>query len=346
MLSPQTKATIARFKKNKKGYYSTWIFISLILFSLIAELFINNRALIVHYKGAYYFPTYGGILPGSLFGDSYHYEANYRKLAQEFENENEGNWVLLPIIPFNAFESDLPIGEYPPTAPSITNKHFLGTDATGRDILARLVFGFRSIIGMALLFTFGTYIMGVFLGSLMGYFGGTLDLLGQRLIEIWSNIPFLYIVIIISSIIKPTKMLLLSILVLFSWTSMTYSFRSSTYREKTRGYVASARLIGASTFRILIFHILPNTIATLITFFPFTVASAITALTALDFLGFGLPPPTPSWGELLRQGTQSLSSPWIVSSATAALVGILMLTTFMGEALREAFDPKAWVYYE
>jgi len=220
------------------------------------------------------------------------------------------------------------------------------------DILARLVYGFRIAIFFALTFMAFVYLIGITVGCLMGYFGGIFDLLVQRFIEIWSNIPFIYMVIIIFSII-PTNFslqaritILLTIMVLFSWTGMTYYMRTATYREKARDYTAAARVLGASAPRIIFHHIMPNAISTIVTFMPFTIASAITAITALDFLGFGLPPPTPSMGELLKQGTANLYSPWIVSTAFFALVLLLTLVTFIGEAVREAFDPRKFTVYK
>ena len=222
----------------------------------------------------------------------------------------------------------------------------LGTDQINRDILARLLYGFRNALIFAACFIVLTYLIGITLGCLMGYFGGWFDLLVQRLIEIWSNIPFLFVVIIVASIITPNLAILLGIVVLFSWTSMTYYMRSVTYREKARDYVHAAQVLGASTPRIIFRHILPNILSTIVTFVPFTVSGAIAALTSLDFLGFGIPPPTPSWGELLRQGTSNLNAPWIVASAFSALTLVLTLVTFVGEAIREAFDPKKFTTYQ
>lgn len=181
---------------------------------------------------------------------------------------------------------------------------------------------------------------------MMGYFGGWFDIAVQRVIEIWANVPFLFVVIIVASIITPSLWMLLAIVVVFSWTSMTYYMRSSTYREKARDYVHAAQVLGAGTSRIIFRHILPNILSTIVTFIPFSVAGAIAALTSLDFLGFGLPPPTPSWGELLRQGTSNLNAPWIVVSAFSALTVVLTLVTFVGEAIREAFDPKKFTTYQ
>ena len=345
-LNPLTRRKLQRFRSIKRGYYSFLVLGALLLAAAFGELLVNSRALIVHYQGHTYFPTYTAFHPGTDFGLSYSYETNYRALQQEFEKQHDGNWVLMPPVPYNPIENDFRQGVYPPTAPSLAERHFLGTDTTGRDVLARLFYGFRTAMIFSLLYMAFVYLLGITIGCAMGYFGGTFDLLTQRLVEIWSNIPFLYIVIIVASIVTPNLGWLLAIVVLFSWTGMTYYMRTATYQEKSRDYVAAAQVMGAGTGRIIFRHILPNTLSTLVTFIPFTLASAITLLTALDFLGFGLPPPTPSWGELLRQGTANLDAPWIVASAFAALVVVLSLVTFIGEAIREAFDPKKFTVYK
>ena len=180
----------------------------------------------------------------------------------------------------------------------------------------------------------------------MGYWGGVFDLVFQRLIEIWNNIPFLYVIMIVASIVVPNFLTLVLVMAIFGWTQLTWYMRTSTYKEKEREYVSAARALGASDARIIGSHILPNTIAVIVTFIPFSIASGVTALTALDYLGFGLPPPTPSWGELLSQGTSQLQSPWIVTSVVVAMVVILLMVTYVGEAIREAFDPKKFTYYE
>ena len=345
-LNPLTRRKLQRFRSIKRGYYSFLVLAALLLAAAFGELLVNSRALVVKYQGHYYFPTYTAFHPGTDFGQSYSYETNYRTLQQEFEKQHDGNWVLMPLVPYNPIENDFRQGVYPPTAPSLAERHFLGTDTTGRDVLARLFYGFRTAMIFSLLYMAFVYLLGITIGCAMGYFGGTFDLLTQRLVEIWSNIPFLYIVIIVASIVTPNLGWLLAIVVLFSWTGMTYYMRTATYQEKSRDYVAAAQVMGAGTGRIIFRHILPNTLSTLVTFIPFTLASAITLLTALDFLGFGLPPPTPSWGELLRQGTANLDAPWIVASAFAALVVVLSLVTFIGEAIREAFDPKKFTVYK
>ena len=313
---------------------------------------VNSRALMVSYEGDLYFPTYTAFHPGTDFGLDYRYEVNYRELQQTFSKDGSGNWVILPPVPYNAFENHAPNGIFKPAAPSITDRHFLGTDTTSRDILARLFYGTRIALYFSLAFMICVYLIGITIGCAMGFFGGTFDLIFQRLIEIWSNIPFLYMVIIVFSVIPATYSvsarigILLTVMVLFSWTSMTYFMRTETYKEKTRDYTAAARIIGASNSRIIFNHILPNVLSTLVTFVPFTIVSAITAITALDFLGFGLPPPTPSLGELLKQGTANLrTAPWIVTAAFGTLVVLLTLVTFIGEAVRESFDPKKFTIY-
>lgn len=343
---PLTQKRLRRFAAIKRGYWSFLILVSFTVLALAAELLVSNRALIVRYEGQWFFPTYGGISTGRDFGLDYDYEVNYRDLRTHFATEAAGNWVLLPPIPYNALENCYPGEIFRPRAPDWSKGHYLGTDQINRDILARLLYGFRYALIFAACFIALTYLIGITLGCLMGYFGGWFDLLVQRLIEIWSNIPFLFVVIIVASIVTPNLWILLAIVVLFSWTSMTYYMRSVTYREKARDYVHAAQALGASTPRVIFRHIMPNILSTIVTFIPFTVSGAISALTSLDFLGFGLPPPTPSWGELLRQGTANLNAPWIVASAFTALTLVLTLVTFVGEAIREAFDPKKFTTYQ
>jgi microcin C transport system permease protein len=346
-LNPLTVKKLRRFRSIRRGYWSLVILAVLIAFSFAAELFVNSRALVVRYEGEWYFPTYGAFIPGDEFGLGYGYETNYRDLRDRFREEGSGNWVLLPPIPYNPVENSYAGEFFMPRAPDFAKGHFLGTDTQNRDILARLIYGFRYAIIFAFGFMAGVYLLGIVLGCLMGYFGGGFDLIVQRLIEIWSNINFLYVVIIVTSIVRPSLGLLMLITVAFSWTAMTYYMRTSTYKEKARDYVAAAQVLGAGSRRVIFTHILPNTVSTIVTFIPFTIAGAITALTALDFLGFGLPPPTPSWGEMLKQGTQTLKiAPWIVSSAFTAMVVVLTLVTFVGEAVREAADPKQFTVYE
>lgn len=351
--NPQTLKKLRRFREIKRGYYSFLFLVGIIVIVSLGELMVNSRALVVSYEGSLYFPTYGEFHPGTDFGLDYQYETNYRELREKFEEEGKGNWVLMPIVPYNEYENHAPEGIFKPRPPNFDEHHFLGTDTTSRDILARLFYGTRIALFFSLAFMVSVYAIGIAIGCAMGYFGGMFDLMFQRFIEIWSNIPFLYMIIIVFSVIPATFsisariIMLLAVLVLFSWTSMTYYMRTETYKEKARDYVAAARVLGASNTRIIFKHILPNVLSTLVTFMPFVVISAITSITALDFLGFGLPPPTPSLGELLKQGTATLrTAPWIVTSAFGTLVILLTVVTFIGEAVRESFDPKKFTIYK
>jgi len=345
-LNPLTLKKIRRFRSIKRGYYSFIIITAMILISLFAELLVNKRALIVYYEGKYYFPTYGDMMPGTAFGLDYDYETNYRELKERFSERGEGNWVLLPLVPYDAYENDLREDQYPPFPPSINERHFMGTDNVGRDIVARLVYGFRIAIFFSLLLLLVNYTIGVSIGSAMGFWGGKFDLIFQRIIEIWSNVPFLYVIIIISSIVVPNFFMLIVIMAFFGWIGITWTMRTVTYKEREREYVLAARALGATNLRIIFKHIIPNTIAIIVTFAPFSVSAGIVALTSLDYLGFGLPPPTPSWGELLQQGWATLDAWWIAGSVVVAMIITLITVTFVGEAIREAFDPKLHTTYE
>jgi microcin C transport system permease protein len=352
-LNPLTVRKLKRFREIRRGYYSAILLVVLTGLSLAAELMVNDKAIIVSFEGEWFFPTYADVKLGATFGltgTEAVMPVDYRALEKHFEGTD--NWVLMPMVPWGPYFNDTLDGVLKAQPPDLERGHYLGTDSTGRDVLSRLIYGFRTAIFFAIAFTALTYLIGVSIGCAMGYFGGVFDLLFQRIIEIWSNIPFLYMVIIVFSVIPATYdigtriAILLIIMVLFSWTGLTYYMRTETYKEKARDYTAAALVLGASTSRVIFRHILPNTIATMVTFVPFTVVSAITAITALDFLGWGLPPPTPSIGELLKQGTANLTTaPWIVTSAFVALVFILAVVTFIGEAVREAFDPRKFTLY-
>jgi microcin C transport system permease protein len=349
-LSPQTRRQLKRFRSLKRGYASFLALLLLAAISLGAELLVNSRALLVHYRGRTYFTAYGAIHTGREFGYDYDYEADYRGLRARFAAAKRGDWVLLAPLPYGPNENCYPGENFKPRPPDFANRHYLGTDEVNRDILARLLYGLRNSLIFSAGFVVLTYLIGVALGCAMGFFGGKFDLGMQRFIEIWSLLPFLLVVIIVRAAL-PAGVgfglgILLAVVVIFSWTSMTYYVRSSTYREKAREYVAAARVLGANPARVVFRHILPNILSTLITFLPFTIAAAIASLAALDFLGFGLPPPMPSWGELLKQGTDNLDAPWIVASAFGALSIVLVLITFVGEAIREAFDPKKFTVYK
>lgn len=338
---------INRFRRIRRGYYSFLLMLIFIILSLASELFVNSRALAVRYNGEYFFPTYGSIIPGNRFGLDYEYETNYRELKEKISKSPGDNFVIMPLIPFNPFETELKEGEYPPLPPSVKSMHYLGTDKTGRDVASRLIYGFRIAIFFSLILLVFNYAIGISLGCLMGYIGGKFDLILQRIIEVWNNIPYLYAIIIISSIIIPNFFSLLGIMIFFGWIGMTWYMRTATYKEREREYVLAARALGANTSRIIIMHIIPNTVSVIITFIPFSVAGGITSLTALDYLGFGMPAPTPSWGQLLAEASEyNINAPWIGISVISALIIVLMMVTFIGEAVRESFDPKIYSTYE
>ncbi|ASK55004.1 ABC transporter permease subunit [Vibrio tarriae] len=343
-ISPLTRKKLRAFKEIKRGYWS-FIFLTILLtLSLFSEVFINSRALVVKYQGEWYFPVVSSVYSGTEFGLGYASEADYRQLKMLFEQEGGENFVVLPLVPWNPYEQDFS-GEFPPLAPDFEKQHYLGTDVIGRDVLARLVYGFRTAMGFALITMAISYAIGTVVGCAMGFFGGRFDLFAQRVIEVWSMVPFLYVIMILVSITQPTFVLFVAINVLFGWIGITWYMRTMTYKESAREYVTAARALGASTARILFHHILPNTMVMIVTLAPFTIAANITALTALDYLGLGLMPPTPSWGELLQQGKSNLDAPWIVASVVTAIVSVLVMVTFIGEAIRAAFDPKKYTRY-
>jgi microcin C transport system permease protein len=348
-LSPQARMQLRRFRSIRRGYGSFLVLLFLSGLALLAEIFVGNRALLVKYDGRLHCPIYGSIHPGTDFGLGYAYETDYRALKAKLAAEGGASWVVMPVVPYGPNENCYPGQAYQPRAPDAASRHFLGTDEINRDILARLLYGLRNSLFFSSGFVVLVYLLGVVIGCAMGYFGGWFDLGMQRFIEIWTLLPFLLVVIIVRAALPSGTSfglgLLLFVVVIFAWTGMTYYMRSATYREKSRDYVAAAQVLGAGPFRVLFHHILPNILSILVTFLPFTFAAAIGSLTALDYLGFGLPPPMPSWGELLKQGTANLDAPWIVTSAFTALSLVLILITFVGEAIREAFDPKKFMIY-
>jgi microcin C transport system permease protein len=344
-LDPLTRSRVDRFKSIRRGWWSWRVLLALVLLSLLAELFVNSRALVVVYQGRVYLPTYAPVHAGREFGLDYAYEADYRALARGLPARGEG-WVLMPPVPYNPYEQDFREGRYPPYPPSFSEGHFLGTDRIGRDIVARLAYGFRIAMLFAVLYVAASFFLGTLIGCLMGYWGGAFDMVFQRLIEIWEQIPFLYIVMIVASIFQPGFLLFLAIYLVFGWSARTWSVRAMTYRERERDYVLAARSMGASTWRIVTVHIVPNILVVIVTMLPFAVSGAISSLTALDYLGFGLRPPTPSWGDLLSQGISTYQeAPWILGSVVTAMIVVLTMIAFIGEGLRDAFDPKRYTVY-
>lgn len=329
-----------KFKTIKRGYYSFLIIMFAYLLSFALPLLVNRNALIVHYEGENYYPVFN-FYPSELFGQTNPGEANYRALNEKFKAEDGDNWVLMPLYPYGPNENLLDeIEGYPPTEP--TWKHLAGTDNRGRDVFARLMYGFNISISFAIVVSAFSYLIGVLIGAILGYYAGKVDMIGQRAIEIWSTLPFFYLIIIISSIIQPNFMILAVILTLFGWMSITYYIRGEFYREKSREYVQAAVSMGAKNRVIILKHVLPNSLVPIISFLPFAIVANINSLVALDYLGFGLPPPTPSWGELMNQGLSDITKWWLLTTPVAALFLTLLAIVFIGEAIREAFDPKVY----
>jgi microcin C transport system permease protein len=338
-----------KFRRLKRGYYSFLLVLGAYVLSFLLPLVANNVALAVRYQSEYYFPILQ-FHPAGTFGSAAIGEPNYRELRDRFAQEGGGNWVLMPPYPYGPNESLLDEPGAPPHPPSWS--HPFGTDDRGRDILVRLAYGFNISLTFALLVLVIADGIGVLIGAALGYFSGKLDLLGQRTIEIWSSLPFLYTIIIVSSIIvpvyvpgrmqilQPSFWLLVVILAAFEWMGITYYVRGEFYREKAKDYVAAAIVTGVSNIAIMFRHILPNALTPVVSFAPFTVVANIASLVALDFLGFGLPAPTPSWGELINQGMNNLTKWWLVLFPLGAMFLTLLLVVFVGEAVREAFDPK------
>jgi microcin C transport system permease protein len=340
---------LRKFQRIKRGFYSFLIITSAYLFSFLLPLVMSNQALIVKYNDRYFFPMLR-YHAASEFGSPAFGEPDYRELQKRFAQENGANWVLMPFYPFGPNESILDLPESPPNRPA--RDHPLGTDDRGRDVLVRLAYGFNISLTFALVVTLFAEGVGTVVGGLIGYFGGKLDIMGQRVIEIWSSLPFLYTIIIISSIVvpvyipgrmlimQPSFWLLVFILSVFEWVSITYYIRGEFYREKAKDYVGAAIATGVSETKIMFRHILPNALTPLVSFAPFVIVANISSLVALDFLGFGLPAPTPSWGELIGQGMENLTKWWLVIFPLGAMFITLLLVVFIGEAVREAFDPK------
>ena len=335
-LSPIQKRRLKNFRSNRRGYWSLWLFLALFGLSLLAEVIANDAPLLVSYKGELYFPVVQSI-PEETFGGFLPTEADYRDPFITEEIEANG-WMLWPLIRFSydTINYDL---EVPSPAPP-SRENWLGTDDQGRDVAARVIYGFRISVLFGLTLTFASCIVGVAVGAIQGYFGGKIDLFGQRFIEIWSGLPVLYLLIILSSIVQPSFWWLLGIMLLFSWMGLVDVVRAEFLRARNFEYVKAARALGLSNRKIMWRHILPNAMVATLTFLPFILTGAITSLTSLDFLGFGLPVGSPSLGELIAQGKANLHAPWLGISAFVSLSIMLTLLVFTGEATRDAFDPR------
>ena len=326
-----------RFRANRRGYVSLWLFGFLFLTTLFAEVLCNDKPLLMHYNGEFYFPVLK-VYPETTFGGDFETEADYAdSYVRELITAGD-NWVVDPLVPYSYdtinFASELPN----PAPPSDHN--LLGTDDRGRDVFARLVYGFRISVWFALALTAVGVFIGIFMGAVQGYFSGKLDLFMQRVIEVWSSMPELYLLIIFASIFQPSIWLLIILLSLFGWMGLSDYVRAEFLRGRNMDYVRAARAMGLTDFAIMKRHLLPNSMTPVITFLPFRVSGSILALTSLDFLGLGVPPSTPSLGELLSQGKENIEAWWLSLSTFIVLVGTLMLLIFIGEALREALDTR------
>jgi len=334
--SPLTRRRLAQFRANRRGYWSLWLFLLLFGLSLGAEFVANDRPWLIYYQGSFYVPVVKDYAETDL-GGVFPTEANYRDpyLAQIIR---EHGWMIWPPIRFshNTVNYDLPVPA--PAPPSADN--WLGTDDQGRDVLARLIYGLRISVLFGLLLTLSSSIIGVAAGAVQGYFGGRLDLLFQRFLEIWGGLPQLFILIIVSSVVAPGFWTLLLILMLFGWTARVGVVRAEFLRARNFDYVRAARALGMSDGRIMFKHVLPNAMVATLTFMPFILSGSIVALTALDFLGLGLPPGSASLGDLLRQGKDNLQAPWLGISGFVVVALMLSLLVFVGEAVRDAFDPR------
>lgn len=358
-LSPINKRRLKNFKANRRGYISLWLFLILFFLTLFAELIANDKPLLVSYKGEILSPLmtdypetkFGGFLPVTDYRDPF------------IQDEIDANgWILWAPIRYSykTVNMDLPVpAPAPPSwmldkevrcAPSdkgvndrnctIGNWNWIGTDDQGRDVLARLIYGFRISVLFGLTLTFFSSIIGVTAGAVQGYFGGLTDLIFQRFIEIWTSVPQLYLLLIIAAIITPSFWILLSILLLFSWVALVGVVRAEFLRARNFEYVSAARALGVSNRTIMLRHLLPNAMVATLTFMPFILNGSITTLTSLDFLGFGLPPGSPSLGELLAQGKKNIEAPWLGITGFLSISIMLSLLIFIGEAVRDAFDPR------
>lgn len=335
-LNPINQRRWAQFKRNRRGWWSLWIFLVLFVLSLGAEFIANERPLIVNYDGGWYFPVLVSY-PETAFGGDFPTEADYRDPFVAELIEADG-WMAWPPVRYHYRTINFDSEQAAPAPPSRDN--WLGTDDQARDVLSRLIYGFRISVLFGLALTVASSLIGVAVGAVQGYFGGRTDLYGQRFIEIWAGLPVLYLLIIMAGFVQPNFWWLLGIMLLFSWTQLVGVVRAEFLRVRNFDYVKAAKALGVSDRVIIFRHALPNAMVATVTFMPFILTGSITTLTSLDFLGFGLPPGAPSLGELLAQGKANLQAPWLGLTAFFTLAIMLTLLVFIGEAARDAFDPR------
>jgi microcin C transport system permease protein len=335
-LSRLNQRRLANFRRNRRGYWSTWIFGLLFLCSLPAEFIANDRPLLIHYDGELYFPVLFAY-PETVFGGDFETEAEYRD-PFVIELIEEKGWIVWPPIPYRYDTVNYELKEPAPSSPDGDN--WLGTDDQARDVSARLLYGYRISVLFGLLLTLFSATAGIAAGAVQGYFGGWVDLLFQRFIEIWQGMPMLYLLIILASVVEPSFWWLLGLLLMFRWMGLVGVVRAEFLRARNLDFVKAARALGQSDLQIMWRHVLPNAMVSTLTFLPFVLTGSVAVLTSLDFLGFGLPPGSPSLGELLNQGKRNLQAPWLGFSAFFTLAIMLSLLVFIGEAVRDAFDPR------
>ena len=335
-VTPMTRRRLHNFRANKRGYWSLWIFLTIFFVSLFAELIANDRPLLVRFDGGFYTP-FLVVYPETTFDGDFATEADYR---DEFVVEliEAKGWMVWPPIRYGASTINYDLPTPAPSPPTADN--WLGTDDQGRDVVARMIYGFRISVLFGLVLTFFSSIVGVVAGAVQGFFGGWIDLMFQRFMEVWSGLPTLYLLIIMASVIEPNFWWLLGLMLLFSWMSLVGVVRAEFLRARNLEYVRAARALGVSDAAIMFKHMLPNAMVATLTFLPFILSGSVVTLTALDYMGFGLPPGSASLGELLRQGQANLHAPRLSITAFVALATMLSLLVFIGEAARDAFDPR------
>ncbi len=335
-VTPLTLRRWAAFKANRRGYVSAIIFLILFVVSLFAEFIANDRPLLIFHDGGIYLPVFKDY-PETTFGGTFATDADYTDPYVQKLIADKG-WALWPPIPFSYRTAVANLPSPAPTPPDGIN--WLGTDANARDVMARIIYGFRISVLFGLVLTIVSTVIGVLAGAVQGFYGGWVDMSFQRFLEIWGGMPFLYVLLILSSVIIPGFWTLLGIMLLVSWTWPVSVVRAEFLRARNFEYVRAAKALGMSDWRVMTKHILPNALVATLTFLPFTLSGSVTTLTALDFLGLGLPPGSPSLGELLQQGKANLQAPWLGMAGFVVIGGMLTLLVFTGEAIRDAFDPR------
>ncbi len=335
-MSPLSVRRWENFKANRRGYWSLWLFLALFIVTLMSELVANEKPALIRYDNAFYIPIFYHY-PETEFGGEFELEADYRDpYVQELILKK--GWMIWPLIPYSYDTIDYELEAPAPSPPS--KRHWLGTDDQARDVLARVLYGFRISALFGLLLTLLSSVIGIAAGAVQGYFGGLTDLIMQRFIEVWEGLPILYLLIIMAAVIEPGFFSLLILMLLFSWTGLVAVVRAEFLRARNFEYIRAARALGVSDSRIMVRHILPNAMVATFTFMPFILSGSVTTLTSLDFLGFGLPVGSPSLGELLNQGKNNLQAPWLGITGFAVIGLMLSLLVFIGEAVRDGFDPR------